>query len=310
MNDTIVRKDEAYVPVTVAQQFYCHKELGEHQSFCIVYLKNPLSKLKMHGAAGLHSAMAIKRQRRIREQAAKRRALERDRRLSSSTNSIDSGEHRPAHRTTHPSENHLATSIGMLHLGVCFLVLGIFLIGSGLLPDDVVTWRTGGWWNELLATGLFVVVLGIFLILLNRVMSKKEEEDLNEYVQRQLTRSRSGHRLEVDVETGCLATKNHRRHMERMREDKERGLNDEDLPQLHSPSVKSGENFVYQNGDAHLERILEEEASDKHEFDGRRAEAFNKETISNTTTASLSPGTPSETRELLSNGKHSHPAKV
>ncbi|KAF2895772.1 hypothetical protein ILUMI_10403 [Ignelater luminosus] len=263
----------------------------------------------MHGSAGLHSALAIKRQRRLREQA-KRRALERDRRLSSSTNSIDSGEHRPVHKTTQsaPSDHRLATSIGMLHLGVCFLVLGIFLIGSGLLPDDVVTWRGGGWWNELLATGLFVVALGVFLISLNRVMSKKEEDDLNEYVQRQLTRSRSGHRLERDVETGCLTTKNHRRYMEKQREDKERGLSDEELPQVHSPNTKtnSPNNFVYQNGDAHLERILEEEVFERTEEDGKRAEyeCLNKESISTTTTASLSPGTPSETRELLSNGRH------
>lgn len=271
----------------------------------------------MHGAAGLHSAMAIKRQRRLRaqqakEQAAKRRALERDRRLSSSTNSVDSGEHLPVHRTQQPSDHNLASSIGMLHLGVCFLVLGIFLIGSGLLPEDVVTWRSGGWWNELLATGLFVSALGIFLILLNRVMGKKEEDDLNDYVQRQLTRSRSGHRLERDVETGCLTTKHHRRFMEKRREDQERGLTDDDLPKLHSPSAKNSDaHFIYQNGDAQLERILEEDGLDRSDIESRRADAFNRETISNTTTASLSPGTPSETRELISNGKHlSHSTKI
>lgn len=34
--------------------------------------------------------------------------------------------------------------------------------------------------------------LGIFLIILNSVISKKEDEDLEAYVQSQLTRSRSG----------------------------------------------------------------------------------------------------------------------
>lgn len=48
------------------------------------------------------------------------------------------------------------------------------------------------WWNELVCTGLFAVGLGIFLIILNSVISKKEEEDLETYVARQLTRSRSG----------------------------------------------------------------------------------------------------------------------
>lgn len=51
------------------------------------------------------------------------------------------------------------------------------------------------WWNELVCTGLFAVGLGIFLIILNSVISKKEEEDLETYVARQLTRSRSGNLL-------------------------------------------------------------------------------------------------------------------
>lgn len=67
------------------------------------------------------------------------------------------------------------------------------------------------WWNELVATGLFAVVLGIFLIVLNCLISKREEDDLEEYVQRQLTRSRSGHRLERDLETGGLTTRHNRR---------------------------------------------------------------------------------------------------
>lgn len=67
------------------------------------------------------------------------------------------------------------------------------------------------YWNELVATGLFAVILGIFLIVLNCLISKNEEDDLEEYVQRQLTRSKSGHILERDVETGGLMTRHHRR---------------------------------------------------------------------------------------------------
>lgn len=47
--------------------------------------------------------------------------------------------------------------------------------------------------------------------MLNCLISKREEDDLEEYVQRQLTRSRSGHRLERDVETGGLTTRHNRR---------------------------------------------------------------------------------------------------
>lgn len=64
---------------------------------------------------------------------------------------------------------------------------------------------------ESFVTGLFAVVLGVFLIILNCLISKREEDDLEEYVQRQLTRSRSGHRLERDLETGGLTTRHNRR---------------------------------------------------------------------------------------------------
>lgn len=47
--------------------------------------------------------------------------------------------------------------------------------------------------------------------MLNCLISRKEEEDLEDYVQRQLTRSRSGHRLERDVETGVLTTRHARK---------------------------------------------------------------------------------------------------
>lgn len=62
-----------------------------------------------------------------------------------------------------------------------------------------------------MVTGLFLLGLGIFLIVLNKIISKREEDDLEEYVQRALTRTRSGHRLELDVETGGLTTRNNRK---------------------------------------------------------------------------------------------------
>ncbi|KAF7283004.1 hypothetical protein GWI33_001592 [Rhynchophorus ferrugineus] len=251
----------------------------------------------MHGSAGLHSAMAIKRQRRRREREAKKRALER--RLSSKTNSMDSMEHMTHRRPSFQQvESYQVTSIGLLHIGVCFLVLGLFLIGSGLLPDDLLTWKSGGWWNELTMTGIFVTGVGIFLIGLNKIVSRKEEEELQDYVRSQLTRSRSGHRLERDVETGCLTTKHHRRLLEQQREDKNK-TNGTDLASVHSPLTKAAPVTVL-NGEAHLEKIMEEEM-ERCEMEVKPLEL--KETMSTTTTASVSPGTPSESRELLANGR-------
>jgi uncharacterized membrane protein len=88
----------------------------------------------------------------------------------------------------------------MLHLGVVFVVFGIFLLGAGLIPDDASAqnawsiFAKDSWWNELVLTGLFAMGLGIFLIVLNGVISKKEDDDLEAYVHSQLTRSRSGKR--------------------------------------------------------------------------------------------------------------------
>lgn len=272
----------------------------------------------MH-AVGLHSALAIKRQRKRRDE--QRRARER----RYSTQSMESGFTSPRasigsldhHRHHQAAQVHRAagggmldskvvTSIGMLHIGVVFLVLGAFLLASGLLPGDLASWSSkasGGWWNELVATGLFALIVGVFLIILNKVIARKEENDLEAYVQRQLTRSRSGHRLERDVETGGLTTRQARKakQMKTIASSEPMQMDDEEEvfggslprsppPAYSSPPVTPGETQVPQV--MFLEQITEEEAiSDK---------------IETSTTNSLSPGSPSETRELLQTDGGSH----
>jgi hypothetical protein len=292
---------------------------------------------------GLHSALAIKRQRKRREE--QKRA--RERRFSSQStesgftsprNSIGSldmqtrgrgrrygdGDKKP---TGDDVGSKVVTSIGMLHIGVVFLVLGAFLLVSGLIPGDLTRWSSessGGWFNELVVTGGFALGIGIFLIILNKIISKREEDDLNEYVQRQLTRSRSGHRLVRDVETGCLTTRHDQRAKLELREDEMRrqeqqDFDDDETAPVHSPlksPVYSQHHFV--NGDVqpvvspHLEKIVEEEISEKGEEESRAMDNFNKEVMSNgSTTASMSPGTPSETQELLSgSGRYLKMSKI
>ncbi|KAL6259791.1 hypothetical protein P5V15_009702 [Pogonomyrmex californicus] len=283
----------------------------------------------MH-AVGLHSALAIKRQRMRRDE--QRRARERrysaqsgESGLTSPRASTGSLDHHGRHRKgTHGGarvagqgvlDTKVVTSIGMLHIGVVFLVLGAFLLMSGLLPGDLAHWgtkATGGWWNELVAVGLFAILVGIFLIVLNRVIAKKEEDDLEEYVQRQLTRSRSGHRLERDVETGGLTTRHARRakQMKQMSADtcleiKDNGKIDDgggggggggsppcSPPPAYTPqiAVNSDNQSAVQTA-LYLEQITEEEIiSDR---------------VETSTTNSLSPGSPSETRELLQNARYS-----
>ncbi|XP_022176719.1 uncharacterized protein LOC111038088 [Myzus persicae] len=174
---------------------------------------------------GLQSALAIRRQRKRRAEL--KRHMER-RRLSSQ--SIESGIHGSKSTVTSPTEYHgsvgslsqgprrrkrppkmldtkVASSIGMLHVGVVFLVLGLFLIGSGIIPDDYVSWGSKNWVNELVITGITSSIIGIFLIVLNHFITRKAESDLAAYVERQLTRTRSGRRLVPDAETGAMHTK-------------------------------------------------------------------------------------------------------
>jgi len=104
-------------------------------------------------------------------------------------------------------DTKVASSIGMLHVGVVFLVLGLFLIGSGIIPDDYVSWASKNWVNELVITGLTSSIIGIFLLVLNHFINRKAESDLAAYVERQLTRTRSGRRLVSEAETGAMHTK-------------------------------------------------------------------------------------------------------
>ncbi|XP_015588846.1 uncharacterized protein LOC107264759 [Cephus cinctus] len=286
----------------------------------------------MH-AVGLHSALAIKRQRKRRDE--QRRARERrfstqscESGLTSPRASTGSLDHHPRHHhAAHPHhaagegmlDSKVVTSIGMLHIGVVFLVLGAFLLASGLLPGDLASFGTkasGGWWNELIATGLFAILVGVFLIVLNKIIARKEETDLEEYVQRQLTRSRSGHRLERDVETGCLTTRHARRAKQLQQAASSASLTGQDeksldgsLPRSPPPAYSLPDADSSAGADPQLappalflEQITEEEIA--------------CERMETSTTDSLSPGSPSETRELIQadpnsfykqNGNHHQP---
>lgn len=96
---------------------------------------------RMHAVAGIHSAMAIKRQRHRREVAARER--ERRSSIHSSQSSLHGSTRRKyRHHASGPTgsgmlDTKVVTSIGMLHIGVVFFVFGVFLLGAGLLPNDM-----------------------------------------------------------------------------------------------------------------------------------------------------------------------------
>ncbi|KAL1115986.1 hypothetical protein AAG570_005481 [Ranatra chinensis] len=225
----------------------------------------------MH-AVGLHSALAIKRQRKRRDE--QKRA--RERRYSSQSTESGLGESRSSIASPRTSigkskkvnPDKVVSTVGLLHIGVVFLVLGLFLVGAGLIPDDWDNWDMVDhkWFNELVVSGVASGLVGIFLIVLNSVVMRKEEEDLTEYVQRQLTRSKSGHRLVRDLETGCLTTKLEKQKGDDgasliVEADKCNGL--VTPPVHHSPTLKSPPPLSVSTPRSDLERILEEEFSEK-----------------------------------------------
>ncbi|XP_013146953.1 PREDICTED: LOW QUALITY PROTEIN: uncharacterized protein LOC106109861 [Papilio polytes] len=259
----------------------------------------------MH-AVGLHSALAIRRERRRR--AEQQRARERRTRCSppspASPRRISTGSlERRRRRRAGTADNEVVSSVGMLHLGVVFLVLGVFLVASGWLPDDVTAWSSIGsvsWFNELVCSGLFALGIGVFLIALHKYLTKSEEEALEDYVQKQLTRSRSGHRLERDAETGGMHTK----HTRRARATEV--LPPAALTETYvEPPAHGFVNALAGNGDLPppLEQIAEEESSLGSEAGRRRG--YPRDALSQASAAaSLSPGSPSDTRELLADPRY------
>lgn len=271
----------------------------------------------MH-TVGLHSALAIKRQRKHREE------LKRARERRYSSQSTESGIGGGASSCGSPGsavgssdpledrkkrsvplnllETNVVPPIGMLHVGIVFIVLGMFLIGSGLIPDDYTVWRQSlNWWNQLVFSGLCALAIGVFLIGLNHYLSQREDEELTSYVERQLNRSRSGKRLIKDEETGCMKTKREKRN-----DEQKQALNlpleenfDEQQQQQHqqqwmpggsvlSPTsaVRSPPPSIVISPKTDLEKILEEDASERGDEECAAAApltvaAFNKDTMVN-----------------------------
>lgn len=242
---------------------------------------------------GLHSALAIKRQRKRREEMKK---IKERRYSSQSTESGLEGSHsscnspgsfggstdrlrvsRRQHKVVAPGldDTKVVSNIGMLHVGIVFLVLGMFLIGSGIIPDDVSPWSGSlNWWNELVFSGIAAMLIGLFLIILNHYLSKKEEDELSRYVERQLTRSKSGKRLIKDEETGCLSTK----HEKRVK-DSTVVMNE---VHVHNSNqiLKSPPGLANSTPKSDLERILEEELSEERaDLESFQMECFQKQSM-------------------------------
>lgn len=87
-------------------------------------------------------------------------------------------------------------TITMFHVGTVFLLLAAFLMLGALLTSESRQETA-----ELVGTGVICLIIGLFLVILNRFYGQKEEDDLANYVESRLGRSRSGQRLYHEQES-------------------------------------------------------------------------------------------------------------
>jgi len=79
----------------------------------------------------------------------------------------------------------------MFHVGAVFLTVGLFLMLASVITNETNKAEIA----ELIGTGVVCLLIGLFLVILNRFYGQKEEEELQNYVETRLARTRSGQRL-------------------------------------------------------------------------------------------------------------------
>ena len=139
----------------------------------------------MHAVQG---ALAVRRERQKRVQ---RRMSDRRKPRKGSD-----GSHRPSNvsedvETGVPPRPKEGTSMTSFYIGVVFILLGFLLIFSSMVPANVVNAD----WSRLLGVGVAFLIVGLLMVMVNRILSAQEDEQLKTYVSSRLARTRSGHVL-------------------------------------------------------------------------------------------------------------------
>lgn len=159
----------------------------------------------------VQSAMAVRRQR-TRWEETKQAKIRRESRDSLSTprDSLVSIDGKVYFDQTHESKTMFG-QVTMFHVGSVFIVIGLMLVLTALMPGGYVKSSGSTRKNDILGTGSVFVFIGGILTTVSRFISNNEERELNEYIQSRLARSRSGHRLVRDAESGLPTPTRERR---------------------------------------------------------------------------------------------------
>lgn len=179
----------------------------------------------------VQSAMAIRRQRRRRDEALRaknRRASHQSDHLMLS-DSGDAGGSMLSLDGVHNNHNgvgggggrsasmrhrQMMGGITTFHVGVVFFIMGLMLLISGLVPgyanrqhqyseEPSQQQHNSGSWNSkegnnrnaplLLVTGSFLILVGIALVVANRIATRREDELFSRYISRKLAPARMTH---------------------------------------------------------------------------------------------------------------------
>ena len=149
----------------------------------------------------VQSALAVRRQRcRREEQKRAQKRRESGASLSSPRPSVVSLDGH-VYFDEKKERRSMFGQVTMFHVGGVLILIGLMLTVTALMPSYVRS-TTPERRSDLLGTGCFFVFIGGVLTTISRFVSNSEEKELNQYIQRRLARSKSGHRLVRDVEAG------------------------------------------------------------------------------------------------------------
>ncbi|KAI9562659.1 hypothetical protein GHT06_007678 [Daphnia sinensis] len=163
----------------------------------------------------VQSAMAIRRQRRRRDEALRaktRRASHQSDHLmlsdSGDAGSLMSLDGAHNNRSTSHRHRQMMGGITTFHVGVVFFIMGLMLLISGIVPGYAN--RQHQYWEEggasvsnsqtnnrngplLLVTGSFLILVGVALVIANRIATRREDELFSRYISRKLAPARMTH---------------------------------------------------------------------------------------------------------------------
>ena len=159
----------------------------------------------------VQSAMAVRRQRSKWEEhkMAKIRRESRDDCLSTPRDSLVSIDGK-VYFDQKGENKTMFGQVTMFHVGSVFIVIGLMLVITALMPGYAES-TSPKRKNDILGMGSVFVFIGCILTTVSRFVSNNEERELNEYIQSRLARSKSGHRLVRENESGLLTPKGERR---------------------------------------------------------------------------------------------------